>query len=122
MNRKETLRALLINPQPAPPPAGAPVAPAPEASGAPATPPGAPAPPRAGSGAVRAMGLSLQKLSAEAGDARALRAQLASGAHAVDLAPGLIEPSFVADRLSRDADEAFQRLVESIRAHGQQVP
>jgi ParB family chromosome partitioning protein len=68
------------------------------------------------------MGLTLQKLSAEAENARALRAQLAQGASAVELDPELIEPSFISDRLSRDEDGFFMALVESIRTHGQQVP
>ncbi|MBV9491160.1 MAG: plasmid partitioning protein RepB [Verrucomicrobia bacterium] len=118
MNRKETLRALLSPPPPAQPP-GDPDAP-PEPSRAAA--PDAAAPGRTGAGAVRSMGLTLQKLSAEAENARALRSQLASGASVVDLDPALIEPSFIADRLSRDEDEFFEALVESIRTHGQQVP
>jgi ParB family chromosome partitioning protein len=68
------------------------------------------------------MGLTLQKLSAEAENARALRAQLAQGASVIELEPELIEPSFISDRLSRDEDDAFMALVESIRTHGQQVP
>lgn len=118
MNRKETLRALL-NPQSG---AGSPESPAnaPQPSG---TPPAENSEPkRTGSGAVRSMGLTLQKLSAEAENARTLRAQLAQGTSVLELDPELIEPSFVSDRLSRDDDELFASLLESIRTHGQQVP
>ncbi|MBV8899104.1 MAG: plasmid partitioning protein RepB [Verrucomicrobia bacterium] len=119
MNRKETLRALL-NPQAAARP--------PESPAETPEPPGASSPevsePRrtTGSGAVRSMGLTLQKLSAEAENARALRVQLAQGASVVELDPELIEPSFISDRFSRDQDDLFLALVESIRTHGQQVP
>ncbi len=77
---------------------------------------------RVSSGAVQAMGLSLQKLTAEADQAQALKAQLASGASVVELDPDLIDPSFIADRLSPADDDAFRELVESIGTHGQQVP
>jgi ParB family chromosome partitioning protein len=77
---------------------------------------------RAESGAVKAMGLSLQKLSAEAESGRALRAQLTSGANVVELEPELIDPSFVIDRISQTDDETFRTLVKSVEAHGQQVP
>ena len=119
MNRKETLRALL-NPQSAASSPESPtvVAPAPpDVSAQESTEPR-----RTGSGAVRSMGLTLQKLSAEAENARALRAQLAQGASVIELDPELIEPSFVSDRLSREDDDQFMALVESIRTHGQQVP
>jgi ParB family chromosome partitioning protein len=77
---------------------------------------------RTGSGAVKVMGLSLQKLSAEAESGRALRAQLSSGANIVELEPEIIEPSFVIDRIPQPDDEAFRDLVKSIESHGQQVP
>lgn len=79
-------------------------------------------PERTGAGAVRLMGVELQKLSADAETGRALRSQLSSGANVVELEPELIEPSFVRDRISQSEDEAFQDLVTSIRTHGQQVP
>ena len=77
---------------------------------------------RASSGVVRTMGLSLQKLSAEAETGRTLRAQLAAGTNVVELDPELIEPSFVSDRISQPEDEAFEDLIKSIASHGQQVP
>jgi ParB family chromosome partitioning protein len=77
---------------------------------------------RVGAGAVRAMGLSLQKLTAEADHARSLQTQIETGSTVVELDPGLIEPSIVRDRLSPADDESFLELVESIGANGQQVP
>ncbi|TAX48347.1 plasmid partitioning protein RepB (plasmid) [Rhizobium leguminosarum] len=50
-----------------------------------------------------------------------LERQLATGQTIVELDPGLIDASFVSDRLAIDAAELAQ-LVEQIREHGQQVP
>jgi ParB family transcriptional regulator, chromosome partitioning protein len=111
MSRKDTLRELL-NPTKA-------VAPTLE-TGAPPTETAHAE--RTGSGAVRLMGLSLQQLSAEAENGRALRVQLTSGANVVELEPEIIEPSLVLDRISQADDEAFRNLVKSIDSHGQQVP
>jgi ParB family chromosome partitioning protein len=72
------------------------------------------------SGSLKAIGLSLQSLSQEADEARALREQLAAGDHVVELNPALIDPSFIRDRLD-DAKE-FQAFQDSIAEHGQQVP
>jgi ParB family transcriptional regulator, chromosome partitioning protein len=113
MNRKDTLRTLLGSSKQAPKNEVAPSSSAAIADQAPL---------RIGSGAVRAMGLSLQKLTAEADQGRALQAQLEAGSYIVDLEPDLIDPSFVADRLSPADDDAFRDLVESIGTHGQQVP
>jgi len=77
---------------------------------------------RTGSGAVKVMGLSLQRLSAEAESGRTLRAQLASGSNVVELETEIIDPSFVSDRIAQAEDEAFEDLVKSIASHGQQVP
>jgi ParB family transcriptional regulator, chromosome partitioning protein len=77
---------------------------------------------RTGSGAVKVMGLSLQKLSVDAENGRALRAQLTSGANVIELEPEVIEPSFVTDRIPQPDDETFGDLVKSIQSHGQQVP
>jgi ParB family chromosome partitioning protein len=79
-------------------------------------------PERTSSGVVRTMGISLQKLSADAEAGRTLRAQLGVGTNVVELDPELIEPSFVSDRISQPQDEAFEDLVKSIASHGQQVP
>jgi ParB family transcriptional regulator, chromosome partitioning protein len=81
-------------------------------------------PRRATSAAVKAMGLSLGTLSQEADEARRLREALAAGETIVEIDTALIERSPFIDRLSEGArdDEEFSALVESIGAHGQQVP
>jgi ParB family transcriptional regulator, chromosome partitioning protein len=109
MNRKDTLRELLTSTK-------ASVAPIEAAEMERAHPE------RASSGVVRTMGISLQKLSADAETGRTLRAQLAAGTNVVELDTELIEPSFVSDRISQPEDEAFEDLVKSIASHGQQVP
>lgn len=73
-------------------------------------------------GALRTMGLSLKQMSAEADDARTLRAQLESGQQVVELDPGLVDPSFVADRIPVERDPGFDGFVQSIADAGQQVP
>jgi ParB family chromosome partitioning protein len=77
---------------------------------------------RVASGAVRAMGLELARLTDEAKEATSLREQIASGVSVVDLDPALVEPSFMADRLARNSDADYRKLVDSIRTAGQQVP
>ena len=72
--------------------------------------------------ALKSMGLSLQNLSAEAGEAEKLRSQLAAGEHVVEIDPDLIDPSFVRDRLRDHSDPGLDDLKESIASHGQQVP
>ncbi len=102
MKRRDVVRALLT------PDAG-------EAS--------APEPPsRTASGAVRAMGLEINRLADEAREAETLRQRLESGVVVVELPTELVEPSFIADRLARTADADYRTLVESIRDSGQQVP
>lgn len=80
--------------------------------------------PRSASGAVKAMGLSLNAITREAEEARALRQALAEGERVVSVDPARIEASFVADRLTiGDAEDAdFERLTESMAESGQQVP
>jgi ParB family transcriptional regulator, chromosome partitioning protein len=103
MKRRDVVQALLT-PDPA-----APAAPEGEA-------------PRVSSGAVRAMGLEVGKLAEGARAAEALRKQIESGSTVLDLAADLVDPSFVSDRLPRASEPDFRRLVDSIRATGQQVP
>ena len=127
-NRKSQLKALFgtierAAPAPGgaaaetPPPAPAASAPAPAAAEAAARG-------RSASGAVKAMGLSLGGLSRELEEARRLKESLTAGERVVDLDPGLIDTSFVSDRLGRDddADESFAELVRSFETSGQQVP
>lgn len=73
-------------------------------------------------GALRTMGLSLKQMSAEADDARTLRAQIEGGQHVVDLDPALVDPSFVADRIPVEHDPGFDVFVHSVAEAGQQVP
>ena len=82
----------------------------------------APAADRVPSGAVRAMGLSLGRISEDAAKAEAFEQQIARGEFVQDLDPSLVEPSFVEDRLARTADAEFRRLVDSISTAGQQAP
>ncbi|MFC3127713.1 plasmid partitioning protein RepB [Pseudoroseomonas globiformis] len=100
MKRKDTLRSLL---------GSAPAAPEAET----------PAASRVPSGAVRAMGLNLGQMREEA---EALKAQIEAGDSVVDLDPGLVDTSFVQDRLAADHDAEMQQLVQSISESGQQVP
>jgi ParB family chromosome partitioning protein len=82
----------------------------------------APTAERVPSGAVRAMGLSLGRISEDAARVEELEEQAARGGMIYDLDPLTVEPSFIQDRLARTADADFRRLVESIGSTGQQVP
>lgn len=78
--------------------------------------------PRAASGAVKAMGLSLGQIAEDADEARRLRE--AAGEQIISLDPALIDSAMIADRLSAgaDNDQTFEMLKESLRESGQQVP
>lgn len=79
--------------------------------------------PRTSSGAVKAMGLSLGGLSREVEEARRLKESLNEVERIVEIDPGLVDASFVSDRLGRDdADESLGELIRSIETSGQQVP
>ncbi|OHV79623.1 plasmid partitioning protein RepB [Ensifer sp. LCM 4579] len=123
-NRKNELRALFLGGAPASPQAAG----EPSAESAELTPVNrstlAPNPPRAASGAVKAMGLSLGSITREAEEARALREALTAGERVVSLDPALVEASFIEDRLTDGEvdDPDFLALVESIRENGQQSP
>ena len=80
--------------------------------------------PRAASGAVKAMGLSLSSITREAEEARVLRQALEHGERVVSLDTALVSGSFVSDRLSEEErdDGDFLALVESIRESGQHAP
>jgi ParB family transcriptional regulator, chromosome partitioning protein len=73
-------------------------------------------------GAVRAMGLSLQKLTADAETGRLLKQQLTQGLQVVELTPAEVDPSFITDRLAEPEDVEFAALIESIKINGQLVP
>lgn len=84
-------------------------------SGAPAP---AQAPPFARHGAFGAVTRTIDDLAARAQD---IEARLVAGEKVVDLDPGTIDSSFIADRLTQD-DDAFQSLLEAMRARGQDSP
>ncbi|WP_082546879.1 plasmid partitioning protein RepB [Rhizobium sp. Root483D2] len=73
-------------------------------------------------GAVRAMNLSLGKLGEEAAAAKSLRESMASGLAVVEVEPGLVEMSFIRDRIPIENDADFEILKLSIQESGQQVP
>lgn len=75
-----------------------------------------------GRGAVGAMSRSLERLTAEAASARLAEDQLKAGAVAIDLDPGLVDPSPVPDRLPGTDEPTEAVFVEVIRAQGQQTP
>lgn len=79
-------------------------------------------PERVRSGAIGAMGTSLQELTQGARAAAKLQEQLLTGDHVVSLDPALIDPSPIADRLPAEIDPGFDELVSSIERDGQQVP
>ena len=106
MSRKDALNSLFLA-KTAPAPAGTSPAKNPE---------------RVRSGAIGAMGTSLQELTQGARAAAKLQEQLLTGDHVVLLEPALIDPSPIADRLPADRDPGFEQLVASIERDGQQVP
>jgi ParB family chromosome partitioning protein len=77
---------------------------------------------RTGSGAVRAMGLSLGRLAADAQNAREIKEALQSGNMVVELDPELIDDSFISDRLLNGEDRDFEDFKDGIKTHGQKVP
>jgi ParB family transcriptional regulator, chromosome partitioning protein len=79
-------------------------------------------PERTGTGVVRLMGRSLDKVNKEMASAGELRSQLAGGTQVVELETEIIDHAPVTDRLTQNEDDAFIELVKSIEAHDQQVP
>lgn len=96
----------------------------PAAPATPSQPDAGGSPLRAASGAVKAMGLSLNTIAREAEEARHLRQALEEGERVLSLPTSRIEASFVSDRLTAGEidDPQFAELVESMRESGQQVP
>ncbi len=123
-NRKNELRALFSGNVAPEPTDNAPAAAVPQ----PAKPVAVSTPsadvPRAASGAIKAMGLSLGSITREAEEARALREALHQGERVVELDPELVDASFVGDRLTdgETDDPEFLALADSIRDSGQQSP
>ena len=79
-------------------------------------------PERVRSGAIAAMGSSLEELTQGARAAAKLHEQLLTGDHVIALDPATIDPSPIADRLLADVDPGFDQLVASLEQDGQQVP
>lgn len=77
---------------------------------------------RVRTGAIAAMGSSLQEMTEGARAAERLHQQLAEGEVVLSLEAAQIEGSRIADRIAIDVDPGFETLVESIRERGQQVP
>ncbi len=117
MSRRTTIKALLEAAGERPP-----AAEAPDATGSEPPDPAAAAARRVPAGAVRALGLSLERLQEEAAAASTLRERLAGGQAVVEVDPALVDDSFAADRLPAGEGAELQELVESIRGSGQQVP
>ncbi len=90
----------------------------PEASGT-ATPRGSE---RGRTGAISAVGASLQEMSENAKQAAQLQKQLAEGDAIVSIDPKKIDHSRITDRIPTEVDLAFDQLVTSIAENGQQVP
>jgi hypothetical protein len=107
MSRKTTIDALFTKRKP-------------EALGAPN--PTEQAAPVVRSGAVAAMGASLQQWSAAQKTAEDLQAQLAAAVTVIEVEPSSIDPAPVRDRLDIESDASFEALMASIRTSGQQVP
>ena len=74
---------------------------------------------RVSSGAVRSLRGSFSDAERENEE---LRQKLSSGSHVVEIDPGLIDPSPVADRFEEQDAAAYQALKSSIAQRGQEVP
>lgn len=121
MSRKDTLNSLFMGRRPQPP-APAIEEPSPQAS-VPATPVSRPAEKeRVRTGAISAMGASLQQLTEGARTAARLQEQIANGTAVIDLPPSQVDGSMVKDRLDAEIDPGFEALVRSVQESGQQVP
>ncbi|MBO1074701.1 plasmid partitioning protein RepB [Roseomonas marmotae] len=72
-------------------------------------------------GAVGAVTRSIDDLASKANAAKELEARLISGQVIVELDPGIIDASFVADRMAQD-DEDYRALRDSIAQSGQDSP
>ena len=92
------------------------------AAGKPMRPAGETAPSMRPTGAVKAMSLGLDRLSAEAAQAKLLREELASRETTQELDPALFSPSIVADRIPSANDSRLQELKAAIAESGQQIP
>lgn len=92
------------------------------AAGKPARPADGTLPQARPSGAVKAMGLGLDRLSAEASEARALKQELSRRETTQEIDANLFNPSPVADRIPLNNDPRTLALREAIEVNGQQIP
>ena len=106
MSRKDTVNSLFMR----------------KAEPAVASPAVSKSPERVRTGAISAMGTSLQEMSEGARSAARLQEQLASGNVVIEIEPSAISDSSVGDRIPIDVDPGFEELVSSIQQYGQQVP
>ncbi|SFI44953.1 plasmid partitioning protein RepB [Aerobium aerolatum] len=74
-----------------------------------------------GRGAFGAITRSIDELAEKAQAVKEFEARLLDGETVIDLDPGLIDVSFIADRLDDDS-EAFEELLAAIRERGQDSP
>ncbi|MGM4914796.1 plasmid partitioning protein RepB [Rhizobium sp. 768_B6_N1_8] len=79
-------------------------------------------PDRVRTGAVSAMGASLQEMTEAARAAGRLQAQISSGFSVLEIDPADISNSSISDRIPVERDVDFDALVTSIAEHGQKVP
>lgn len=79
-------------------------------------------PPAVRTGAVAAMGASLQQWQAAQKNSEDLAAQVAAAKSVIEIEPSAIDPAPVRDRLTIEHDPSLDALVTSIRESGQQVP
>jgi ParB family transcriptional regulator, chromosome partitioning protein len=75
----------------------------------------------AGKGAIGAVSRSLEQLKQQVSDAQRVQERLVAGQAVIELDPGLVDASFVADRLE-ETNAAQTELRDSIQEHGQLVP
>jgi len=106
MSRKDTVNSLFMR----------------KAEPAAASPAVSKSPERVRTGAISAMGTSLQEMSESARSAARLQEQLAAGHVVIEIEPAAISDSSVGDRIPIDVDPGFDDLVSSIQQYGQQVP
>ncbi|SON58494.1 replication protein B (plasmid) [Hartmannibacter diazotrophicus] len=92
------------------------------AAGKPLPPSGGSTPQARPSGAVKAMSLGLDRLSAEAAQAKALREELANRETTQELDTGLFSPSPISDRIPLTDDPRTEELRAAIELNGQQIP
>lgn len=73
-------------------------------------------------GAFGMMSRAADEMAAKVEAAEAIKEQLLTGTHVIELAPNDLDGSFVVDRLEDDDDKQFDELVAAIRERGQDSP